>query len=160
MKSHFLTALAILALAPVTFADAEVSKKQKCDGGKQLAAAKHGQCRARAASRHTKRPSITRLKVALGRCETKLSRRYQKLERRAPQDMDAEADDRCTRYGDADNVIAFIKAAGNAVTDGAASADGDKVITSFRPKNLPPRELEGPIRSGRVLHGDLRVSAG
>ena len=108
-------------------AAAKVTAQQKCDAGKQTAAAKH----ALAEAKHTKKPDADKRTAALAKCDTKLEDAFTKLESKTAQDAIAAVEDQCSYYGDVENVKAVNTAVSAAVADQSASTDGVAALASL-----------------------------
>ena len=124
MKTTILTLAIALALSfTATPADAGLSSQTKCDSGKVLAAAKFSQCRIKVDSIALKKGDKlgAEKKTALeDKCDIKINEAFVKLEGKYPD----AGDDKCSAYGNAANVIAFLVAASDLVAEGAVGAGG------------------------------------
>ena len=128
MKPTILTlALALAFSFTAAPADAGLSNQTKCDSGKLLAAAKFSQCRIKVDSISLKKGdklSAEKKASMEDKCDAKINAAFVVLEGKYPD----AGDDRCSAYGNAPNVIAFLVAASDLVADGTAGAEGSLAI--------------------------------
>ncbi|MDG2009665.1 MAG: hypothetical protein P8K76_07785 [Candidatus Binatia bacterium] len=124
MKTTILTLAIALAFSfTATPADAGLSNQTKCDSGKLLAAAKFSQCRIKVDSIALKKGdklSAEKKASMENKCDAKINASFVALEGKYPD----AGDDKCSAYGNAANVIAFLVAASDLVADGTAGAEG------------------------------------
>ena len=128
MKTTILTLAIALAFSfTATPAAGGLSNQTKCDSGKLLAAAKFSQCRIKVdfiALKKGDKLSAEKKASMENKCDAKINAAFVALEGKYPD----AGDDRCSAYGNAANVIAFLVAASDLVADGTAGAEGSLAI--------------------------------
>ena len=106
MKTLNLTLACILTLAFSLPAKAE-SPKEKCDSGKQAAAATHLACMTRVEAKFPEGNALRAQKIH--RCDSRLEARFRIRERHTPENPSLPSSDsgQCSHYGDVENIKAY-----------------------------------------------------
>ena len=128
MKTLKLTLACILTLAFSLPTQAE-TLKEKCDSGKQAAAATHLACMSRVETKFPEGHAMRAQKIH--RCDSRLEARFRIRERHAPEipGLDSSDSGQCSHYGDVENIKAYNAHVAKDLQDGTASSYGASLMS-------------------------------